>query len=520
MSASGAHSELAAGAAGDITVWARGPDDPGEVAVTVAAHARVYDLLLAAVAALGLAARPNRVVLLADGGRSLVRARTLAQENVADGATVVVQVASEAADAQPVPAAAVAAAAEAAAAAASTAAAAAAQLVEAVRRLELQRPPEPAGPARLPPLAERKNVAMSAASETVVAAAVRKRGVVAVDAALPPGSTPLPFAMFEWQGARSHTLTEPQATPLLETHFWAQLRAAFPAGSVDRPTGGLADYCKIADARSAKLTLGSVKYSSVGKRPVVASINGNPDAVITLHAATDGVNGSVLRFACALIDWKTPAEMKSENASRVRSQLTLEALAIRSIVPWPLPVIATDCATSIRVWVLVGHALTEYVVVTVQPDGTRLSRPLLLGEGCWLLARVLLPEAIAAATVALEAAVAEPLSEEEEDDDDENDDSGDDFEGSDAPGDSGADDSDGGGGGVGVDGDNNGVPGGGDDGGSGGGGRIAGGTFADPSSGRRRAHSVGNVRSLLGLRAQKRVLARFFVDGPWPRRPP
>ena len=247
--------------------------------------------------------------------------------------------------------------------------------------------------AAAPRTAATSSVAMSAASPRRMVAALLKRRLTLAYADM-PAITPAAFGEFEWG-----SLSEPQPTDRLCAHFWDQLTAALPAGAHVFLSRGLATDCQVVDARQAPLTLCCEYAPRPGVDPALATVRGHPDAVITLRSANERSSSTVLTYACAVIDWKTPAAMAS---SAVEPQLVLEALALRPFTRRPVPVVATDCSTSMRVWLLVGHVLTEYAPPAAQgggaaPQGRASRRRLTLEEGCALLAQHLLPAAVAGA---------------------------------------------------------------------------------------------------------------------------
>ena len=183
--------------------------------------------------------------------------------------------------------------------------------------------------AAAPRTAATSSVAMSAASPRRMVAALLKRRLTLTYADM-PAITPAAFGEFAWG-----SLSEPQPTDQLSAHFWAQLTAALRAGAHGLLPRGLTADCQIVDARQAPLTLCCENAPRPGVDPVLATVRGHPDAVITLRSANERSSSTVLTYACAVIDWKTPAAMAS---SAVEPQLVLEALAAGARGAGPPPI--------------------------------------------------------------------------------------------------------------------------------------------------------------------------------------
>lgn len=224
---------------------------------------------------------------------------------------------------------------------------------------------------------------MSAAGETFMKQVTTCKDIALLYREIPLGAC-APFEVFTW-GRRD----EEEATPDLQAHFMRQLESAIGPGVNEHLSDGLAAYCKIVDARKSPLALRVKMRPTPDEGPVVTTIVGHPDAAVTPLFADDSDS---VKWACAVIDWKTTTAM-DERAAAVSAQLSLESLAVHSVTQRRLPVIATDCATSMRVWVLEGRNLVEYM----GGAGTTASpwRPLTLQEGLGLLAQHLLPAAYA-----------------------------------------------------------------------------------------------------------------------------
>ena len=358
--------------------------------------------------------------------------------------------------------------------------------------------------AAAPRTAATSSLVMSAASQRLVAAAMHKRRLTLAYADM-PATTPAAFGEFAWG-----SLNEQQATDRLRAHFWAQLTAALPAGAHSLLPRGLAADCQIVDARRAPLALCCEYAPWPGVDPVLATVRGHPDAVVTLSSANERSSPSVLTYACAVIDWKTPAAMDS---SAVEPQLVLETLALRPFTRRPVPVVATDCSTSMRVWLLVGRVLTEYAPPAAQggaaPQGLASRRRLTLEEGCALLAQHLLPAAVAGAASQHRVDLAtEDDGDDGTEDDGDSGDAGSELGGAGGSGGFLGGESHAGGGGL-PPASGGALPGGPTLGGAASGGGNNRAALAQlPSSG-----SNQRLRTLLGPRAQKQLLAQFASTG-------
>ena len=192
------------------------------------------------------------------------------------------------------------------------------------------------------------------------------------------------FDPFTWtRPSDKHVFSEEEeAKPLLLAHLWEQLCAAMPpASSSDEPSHraplGLAAYCQPVDARALPLSLVVVDTA----RAVTTTVTGHPDAVLTdINASVDFLIASVLPWACLVIYWKTPKELACATP-----QAIMELMATCHLTGEAVPVVFTDCATRMHVWMLEGRVLSEYVRAVDGQIG------LTLQEGCGLLTQVLCP---------------------------------------------------------------------------------------------------------------------------------
>ena len=103
--------------------------------------------------------------------------------------------------------------------------------------------------AAAPRTAATSSVAMSAASQKLMAAAMLKRRLALAYADM-PATTPAAFGEFAWG-----SLSEPQPTDQLCAHFWAQLTAAGRCARLPppRPGHGLPDRRRAASPADAVL---------------------------------------------------------------------------------------------------------------------------------------------------------------------------------------------------------------------------------------------------------------------------
>lgn len=357
--------------------------------------------------------------------------------------------------------------------------------------------------ALAPKAAEKREVDMSNATKTLADAAAKSRNIDQSDRSLSSSIAPVAFTPFNWTPAGGASmLSEDRATPHLMDHFWQQLTTALPPDSGTPFSMGLGATCKIVDARTADLSL-QVTHKLKSGVLETATINGHPDAVITLFDTSDVDVKTSLRYACAIIDWKTPKALASSE-TKVRSQLLLETISFYSLAKRSVPVIATDCATSMRIWVLEGRKLVEYLGSARVGEHGRCS--LTLEEGCGLLVHQLLPRAFSAAKCAWDAAATEQLVS-----DDDQSDGDDDVWGNDGPNSDGGDVAHlsslpgGFGGSTDAPDGATGNPSSGGHGQSGGGHRRA--ALAPLST------NLGNARSLLGPIGQKRLQALIISSG-------
>jgi hypothetical protein len=141
-----------------------------------------------------------------------------------------------------------------------------------------------------------------------------------------------------------------------------------------------------ADARHASLKLYYSATESGSAQIRSVTVSGHTDAA-ALHPRRAVVCGRVIHdLSCALvlIDWKTPAAMRSENAASVQAQLCSQIIAFREQFGYSAPGVATDLSTAIRVWNLEGQIITEYVNAS--------GGPLSLSEGVHLMWQLILKQ--------------------------------------------------------------------------------------------------------------------------------
>jgi hypothetical protein len=89
-------------------------------------------------------------------------------------------------------------------------------------------------------------------------------------------------------------------------------------------------------------------------------MHGASDAAVADAHATPDNPQTCVQLSCALVAWRAPAAMASGATVDVQALAQLLALAACTGRPTPLMAAAIDMATNFRVWVLEGHAITEY----------------------------------------------------------------------------------------------------------------------------------------------------------------
>jgi hypothetical protein len=155
------------------------------------------------------------------------------------------------------------------------------------------------------------------------------------------------FVAYKWKPL-GPSLSESEATvgddayPSLIFHLWSQL-----------PLGMCGELFH-ADARQFPLSFRVEAHDE--KVPLF--LNGHPDvALVDSRFAAPGAS-SCPDNCCLLIDWKTPTAMADTN--RVENQLLFQLLGYNAMYGRPIPVVATDLSTAIRVWCFDGEELAEY----------------------------------------------------------------------------------------------------------------------------------------------------------------
>jgi len=212
---------------------------------------------------------------------------------------------------------------------------------------------------------------MSTATKGLLEKALKLKKIAASAERLSRDTVPL--AAFNWS-PHGHKLSERDAaagskagadqafTGLLE-HFWAHLPDDLKRrGSLINAEGASLKYLVADEANGSVLLRGSPDASFAHSNAVV------DDAALSLC------------LSCLLIDWKTPKAMRSD-AAGVRAQVAFQLLAFYSEFGRAIPIVATDCATSIRVWSLQGRRLVEHL----GPAGDALSLSEGMGVVCALL---------------------------------------------------------------------------------------------------------------------------------------
>jgi uncharacterized membrane protein YgcG len=201
---------------------------------------------------------------------------------------------------------------------------------------------------------------MSKASQTLLGTALAQKNITAVtehlscDHVLLPAFNWAPHgrALLEKEAAAGSEAGAVQAFPGLLEHFSQHLPAEINCrGSLINAERAPLEY----------FVAGEVRTGSV-------QLRGHPDASFAHSAAVKDDAALSLALSCLLIDWKTPTAMKNE-AAKVRAQLVFQLLAFYTKFRRAIPIAATDCATSIRVWALQGRRLVEYVSPTGGPLG-------------------------------------------------------------------------------------------------------------------------------------------------------
>ena len=321
-------------------------------------------------------------------------------------------------------------------------------------------------------VAEKKD--MSAASSSVMQWALLNKSIDSETRQLPCAS--VRFRAFDWAphgsqlgevSAGAGSSTKGHAFMSLFEHFQSQLPAALQ--------------CRGALVKADSATL---RFSAKDAKRHL-ELTGHTDAAfIRLNAASLDA-ARVIGQSALLINWKTPAAITGR-AAAVEAQVVLQLLAFTAQFRRTVPVVATDCATSMRVWTLQGRVLTEFV----GPDRATLTLSQGFGVVC-----ALLPNALDAADEYMSRQLEAPLEAEGDYDTDHGDNSAGSGGGGSGRG-GGGGGGRGGGGGSGVDGGGGGGGGGGgavDDGG--GSGRERSGSTAGNSSGGGNRSGVGAGRS-------------------------
>ena len=248
--------------------------------------------------------------------------------------------------------------------------------------------------------------AMSAASKTIANLAQSGRNVVLRTQKIE--CPPCAFVPFVWPAS----VGEDAASGELLACMWRNLK------QLPCRDGVVGDHGKLIDARKAWLPQLRVHNPDKGPTGTIYSVCGHPDAVFTDLGApvtviqrravthTDSVHWpSVLALSSILFDWKSTTAML-DSTTEVSSQLRLELLSIHSATGRNTLAVATDCATVMRVWELIGSEMIEHVGVN--------EANLSLDEGLGLLAE-LLPTYIAATAAFLAAKRRMPVLEEDDD---------------------------------------------------------------------------------------------------------
>ena len=215
----------------------------------------------------------------------------------------------------------------------------------------------------------------------------------------------MPFRAFDWVrgkvrlselAASAGSTAQGRTVPGLAHHFGTQLPASL------RRRG------ELVKAESATLHF-SAKDSS---RHLV--LKGHTDAAFIRHGAASLDPSRVLGQSALLVVWKTPAAF-ADNAVGLEAQVVLQLLAFAACFRRPVPIVATDCATGMRVWSLDGRVLTEYV----GPGGAQLTL-----AGGFSVVCALLPSALDGVDAYMAQQLRAPLEDDAEGDDGDDDASG------------------------------------------------------------------------------------------------
>ena len=250
---------------------------------------------------------------------------------------------------------------------------------------------------------------MSAASATVLRWALGVKRIESRTKVLPCKA--MRFTAYNWApggvrlaelAATAGSAAQGRTFPSLTHHFDTQLPARL------RRRGALVK------AESATLQLTAKDPS----RHLV--LTGHTDAAFLRHDAALLDPTRVLGQSALLVDWKTPAAF-ADKAAGVEAQVVVQLLAFAGCFRRTVPIVATDCATCMRVWSLEGRVLTEFV----GPGGAQLTL-----AGGFSVVCALLPSALDEVDAYMAQQLRAPLEDDADDDDAEGADGDDDANGS------------------------------------------------------------------------------------------
>ena len=236
---------------------------------------------------------------------------------------------------------------------------------------------------------------MSAASATVLRWALGVKRIESRTKVL--SCMAKPFEAYDWApggvrlaelAATAGSAAQGRTFPSLMHHFGTQLPANL------RRRGALVK------AESATLQLTAKDPS----RHLV--LTGHTDAAFLRHDAASLDPTRVLGQSALLVDWKTPTAF-ADKAAGVEAQVVVQLLAFAGCFRRTVPIVATDCATGMRVWTLEGRVLTEFV----GPGGAQLTL-----AGGFSVVCALLPSALDSVDAYMAQQLRAPLEDDADDD--------------------------------------------------------------------------------------------------------